>query len=58
MEGLEVLAHIPEDMMVLDASRRGENVFALADDSPAFQAVRTMVEKIRNSKSEIRNKFE
>jgi len=48
MEGLEVLAHIPEDMMVLDASRRGENVFALADNSSAFQAVRTMARRLVN----------
>jgi CO dehydrogenase maturation factor len=55
IEGLEVLAQVPEDLMVLNASRRGESMFALADESPAFQAVRKLVEKIRDSKSEIRN---
>ena len=42
--GLEVLACVPEDALVLEASRRGENVFTLPGESPAFQAVRTMVE--------------
>ncbi len=46
IEGLDVLAHVPEDMMVLNASRRGDNVFALADDSPAFQTVRTLVGRL------------
>ena len=42
----EVLACVPEDAMVLEASRRGENVFTLSDDTPAFQAVRTMVGRL------------
>jgi CO dehydrogenase nickel-insertion accessory protein CooC1 len=46
MEGLSVLARVPEDTMVLEASRRGEDVFALADQCPAFQAVRTMVGRL------------
>ena len=49
IEGLEVLAHVPEDAMVLDASRRGENVFTLPDASPAFQIVRTMVGRLRTA---------
>jgi CO dehydrogenase nickel-insertion accessory protein CooC1 len=43
---LSVLARVPEDMLVLEASRRGADVFTLADDAPAFLAVRTMVERL------------
>jgi len=42
----EVLACVPEDARVLEASRRGDHVFTLSDDAPAFQAVRTMARKI------------
>ncbi len=48
-EGLadvEVLACVPEDALVLEASKRGENVFTIPGESPAFQAVRTMVESL------------
>jgi hypothetical protein len=45
-EGLEVLASVPEDALVLEASRRGENVFTLPGESPAFQAIRGMVESL------------
>jgi CO dehydrogenase maturation factor len=44
-ESLEVLARVPEDAMVLEASRRGESVFMLPGDNAAFQAVRSMVEQ-------------
>jgi CO dehydrogenase maturation factor len=44
-ESLEVLGCVPEDARVLEASRRGENVFALAGDNPALQAVRSMMEQ-------------
>jgi CO dehydrogenase maturation factor len=43
---LSVLARVPEDAMVLEASRRGSDVFALAEQSPAFQVVRTMVGRL------------
>jgi CO dehydrogenase maturation factor len=46
VEGLEVLAHVPEDATVLEASRRGDNVFTLSEEAPAFQAVRTMVGRL------------
>src|SRR4030042_244535 len=41
----EVLACVPEDAVVLDASRRGEDVFALPGSSPALQTVGAMVER-------------
>jgi CO dehydrogenase maturation factor len=45
-QALEVLACVPEDAMVLEASRRGDSVFTLSEDTPAFQAVRTMVGRL------------
>jgi len=45
-EPLEVLACVPEDAAVLEASRRGDNVFTLPGDSSAFQTVRAMVERL------------
>ncbi|MBM4026809.1 MAG: hypothetical protein FJ280_15610 [Planctomycetes bacterium] len=56
LDALDVLARVPEDAAVLQASRRGDNVFALVDDSPAYRTVRTLVEKISNSKHQIPNK--
>ncbi len=44
---LEVLACVPADAAVLEASRRGDNVFALPADSAALRTVRTMVERLR-----------
>jgi CO dehydrogenase maturation factor len=41
----DVIACVPEDARVLEASRRGESVFTLAADSPALQAARTAVER-------------
>lgn len=41
--GLSVLGCVSEDPLILDASKRGESVFSLSADSPAFQAVRAMV---------------
>jgi CO dehydrogenase maturation factor len=46
--GLEVLGGVPQDQMILEASRRGADVFALPDDSPAFQTVRAMVGQFVN----------
>jgi CO dehydrogenase maturation factor len=46
LEGLEVLAQVPEDTMILNASRRGENVFTLADSSPAFRTVRALIGRL------------
>jgi CO dehydrogenase maturation factor len=46
LEAVDVLASVPEDALVLEASRRGENVFTLSGESAAFQAVRTMVESL------------
>jgi len=46
LEALEVLASVPEDALVLEASRRGENVFTLPVESPAYQAMRAMVESL------------
>ncbi len=46
LEDVEVLARVPEDASVLEASRRGENVFTLPDESLALQTVRTMVESL------------
>jgi CO dehydrogenase maturation factor len=43
---VRTLARVPEDALVLEASKRGTDVFALADDSPALQTVRTIVTKI------------
>lgn len=43
IEGLEVLAQVSEDAQVLEASRRGENIFTLPEDAPAFQVVRALV---------------
>jgi CO dehydrogenase maturation factor len=48
---LEVLGCLPEDAAVRDASRRGADVFSLPGDSPAFQAVRAMVEGLLNGGS-------
>jgi CO dehydrogenase maturation factor len=45
-EELSVLARVPQDSLVLEASRRGEDVFALTDQSPAFQAVRSIVGRL------------
>jgi CO dehydrogenase maturation factor len=49
VEGLEVLAHVPEDPVVWEASRGGAPVFTLADSSPAFRTVQTMIERFRNA---------
>jgi len=46
LEAVEMLACVPEDALVLEASKRGENVFLLPGESPAFQVVRTMVESL------------
>jgi CO dehydrogenase maturation factor len=46
LEGLEPLARVPEDAAVLNASRRGDDVFALAEDAPAFRVVRMMVGRL------------
>jgi CO dehydrogenase maturation factor len=49
-DGGDVIARIPEDAMVLDASRCGESVFSLPDDSPALQTARTVVEPLIRAK--------
>lgn len=49
-DGFDVIARIPEDALVLDASRRGESVFSLPDDSPALQAARAIVEPLMHAK--------
>ncbi|UCD51035.1 MAG: AAA family ATPase [Phycisphaerales bacterium] len=41
-----VLGRVPEDPLVLDASKRGASVFSLPADSAAFSAVRAMVEEV------------
>jgi CO dehydrogenase maturation factor len=46
LEGVDVLASVPEDRLVRGASECGQNVFTLPDNSPAFQVVRTMVESL------------
>jgi CO dehydrogenase maturation factor len=43
---VDVLAHVPEDTAVLEASRRGGSVFTLPDDNPAFQVVRALAERV------------
>ena len=45
-EPADVLARVPEDTAVLEASRRGRSVFTLADDNPAFQVVRALAERV------------
>ncbi len=45
-EALHALVCIPEDAAVREASMRGESVFALPEDSPAFQAMRTVAERV------------
>jgi hypothetical protein len=37
---------VPEDVRVLEASRRGQNVFTLPEDTPAFQTVRALVGRL------------
>lgn len=44
--GFDVVARIPEDAFVQEASRQGESVFSLPHDSPALQAARTVVERL------------
>jgi CO dehydrogenase maturation factor len=46
LEAVEVLARVPEDALVVEASKRGDNVFKLPGESPALQTVRTMVESL------------
>ncbi len=50
-EGFETVACVPEDTLVLEASRRGESVFALPDNSSALQATRALAERLVRSKS-------
>jgi len=44
--GIEVLAQIPEDEAVAEASVRGDSIFALGSQSPALQAVSDILTKI------------
>ena len=44
--GLSVLGCVPEDPLILEASKRGASIFSLSADSRAFSAVRTMVEEV------------
>jgi len=46
VEELKVLAHVPEDALVLQASRNGADVFTLPEDSRALQTVRTLVTRL------------
>jgi len=41
---IDIFGHIPYDKAVSDASMRGKTVFDLANDSPAFLAVRKILE--------------
>jgi CO dehydrogenase maturation factor len=43
---LEVLACVPEDAQVQEASRRGDDIFTLPDQAPALQAVRAMLGRL------------
>jgi CO dehydrogenase maturation factor len=47
LDGLgEVLAQVPEDAALLDASRRGDDIFTVAPETPAYQAVRALVARL------------
>jgi len=45
-DGFSVLGCVPQDPVILDASKRGDSVFTLPADSPALLAVRAMVEDV------------
>ena len=45
MGEIPILGRVPEDPLVLEASRHGNSVFDLPAGSPALQAVRTVVEQ-------------
>jgi CO dehydrogenase maturation factor len=46
LDGIDLLGHIPHDEAVSKASMQGKTIFDLDDDSPAFVAVRRIVENI------------
>jgi len=46
IDGIDIFGHIPYDKAVSDASMQAKTVFDLANDSPAFSAVRKIFEDI------------
>jgi len=52
LNGIETFGHIPYDQSVFDASTQGETVFDLPEDSPAFLAVREILEHKLNLKGD------
>ena len=52
LNAIETFGHIPYDQSVFDASTQGETVFDLPEDSPAFLAVREILEHKLNLKGD------
>jgi len=46
INGIDIFGHVPYDKAVSDASMQSKTVFDLAEDSPAFLAVRKILEDI------------
>jgi len=52
LNAVETFGHIPYDQSVFDASAQGQTVFDLQEDSPAFSAVREILEHKLNLKGD------
>ena len=48
LDGIDVFGYVPYDKAVLDASMQGQTVFDIEENSPAFSAVREILEKKLN----------
>jgi len=48
LDGIDVFGYVPNDKAVLDASMRGQTIFDIEENSPAFSAVREILERKLN----------
>ncbi len=48
LDGIDVFGCVPYDKAVLDASMQGQTIFDIEENSPAFSAVRKILEKKLN----------
>jgi len=48
LDGIDVFGYVPYDKAVLDASMQGQTIFDIEENSPAFSAVRKILEKKLN----------
>ncbi len=48
LDGIDVFGYVPYDKAVLDASMQGQTIFDIEENSPAFSAVREILERKLN----------